>query len=281
MGTLYIVGTPIGNLEDVTMRALRVLREVDLIAAEDTRRTARLLQHYSIATPTTSLHEHNEQGKSPRLVERLRQGESIALVSDAGMPLVSDPGATLVRAAREAGLAVEVIPGPSAVTAVLAGAGLSGPFGFLGFPPTSGRARREWMAMLGQTTTIQHAIFFESPHRVLRTLGDIRRLLGERQICVGRELTKAHQELVEQPISGFLEGAKEPRGEYVLVLPHTPMAQEQAARPTDEAIVAELGDMTEKEGLKPRAAAKALAAKYGLSASDIYQLSVRHEPEER
>ena len=126
------------------MRALRVLREVDLIAAEDTRRTARLLQHYSIATPTTSLHEHNERGKSPHLVRKLQDGLSIAVVSDAGMPLVSDPGALLVRAAREAGVPVQVVPGPSAVTASLAGAGISGPFASWVFPPASGRERTEW-----------------------------------------------------------------------------------------------------------------------------------------
>src|SRR5512134_2464855 len=136
-GTLYVVATPIGNLEDITLRALRVLREADLIAAEDTRRTARLLQHYSISTPTTSLHEHNERQKLPMLLERMARGERIALVSDAGTPAISDPGARLVAAAHDHGLRVEPVPGPSAVTAALSASGFEGnDFWFLGFPPT-------------------------------------------------------------------------------------------------------------------------------------------------
>ena len=148
-GILYVVATPIGNLEDVTLRALRTLREVSLIAAEDTRRTARLLQHYSISTRTTSLHEHNEREKTPQLVERLRAGDSIALVSDAGTPLISDPGQTLVGAARAAGIRVESIPGPSAVMAALSSSGLpTGEFVFLGFPPTRSKDRKKWFESL-------------------------------------------------------------------------------------------------------------------------------------
>src|SRR5262245_33189412 len=145
-GTLYVVATPIGNLEDITLRALRVLREVTLIAAEDTRRTARLLQHYSISTPTTSLHEHNEHRKSRALVERLLAGESVALVTDAGTPVVSDPGASVVAAAHGAGIKVEPIPGPSAAMAALSASGLpADQFLFLGFPPSRSRERRAWL----------------------------------------------------------------------------------------------------------------------------------------
>ena len=279
MGTLYIVGTPIGNLEDVTMRALRVLREVDLIAAEDTRRTARLLQHYSIATPATSLHEHNERGKSPRLIAKLQEGQSLALVSDAGMPLVSDPGAVLVQAARAAGIPVEVIPGPSAVTAVLAEAGHSGPFAFLGFPPVSGKAKREWLDKLGRMTAETAVVFFESPHRLLKTLAWIQTIVGERPIIVGRELTKAHRELVEQPIARFLKEAKPARGEYVIVIPPhgDPDASRQPAAPAPDAagLLREFGEMTNSGALRPKAAAKAIAAKYGLPASDVYRICVR------
>ena len=267
------------------MRALRVLREVDLIAAEDTRRTARLLQHYSIATPATSLHEHNEHGKTPGLIDRLRAGESIAVVSDAGMPLVSDPGAVVVRAARAAGIPVQVVPGPSAVTAVLAGAGISGSFAFMGFPPSSGKSRQAWAHEVGQMTAVGAVVFFESPHRFRKTMSLLLEKWGDRQIFVGRELTKAFEELVEQPISAIIESEKVPRGEYVVVVPRDDDTQKQpvalASRPGPTELAIEFGDMTENRGLRPKAAAKSLAAKYGMSASDVYRLCVRGQDEER
>lgn len=275
MGTLYLVGTPIGNLEDITARALRVLGEVDLIAAEDTRRTARLLQHYSIVTPTTSLHEHNEHAKAPRLVARLREGESIALVSDAGMPLVSDPGAELVRLARESGVPVTVIPGPSAIMTALAGAGVSGPFAFLGFPPTSGKGRAEWMELLGRTTEHMAAVFFEAPHRVRRTLAQAADKLGEQPIVAARELTKAFEEWVVQPISKQLDHFSEPRGEFVIVVPQRDSKVGGQDAPDDASIIGEFGDMTNNDNMKPKAAARAIAAKYGLKPSDVYRLAVR------
>jgi len=275
-GTLYIVGTPIGNLEDVTMRALRVLREVDLIAAEDTRRTARLLQHYSIATPTTSLHEHNEHARAGGLIARLRGGASIALVSDAGMPLVSDPGALLVKAARAAGIPVRVVPGPSAVTAVLAGAGISGGFAFLGFPPRSGKARQAWLDKIGHITIDLPVVFFEAPHRVAQTMAAIANKLGNRPIVAARELTKIHEILVEQPIFAWLrerEGGRQELGEHVIVV--LPVGQEPHERPSDEELADLLGRMIENGEVKPKEAAKQLAARYGLSASEVYDLHIR------
>ncbi len=171
-GTLYVVATPIGNLEDVTLRALRVLREVSVIAAEDTRRTSRLLQHYSISTPTTSLHAHNEDGKTPVLIERLRGGESIALVSDAGTPVVSDPGALLVAAAHAAGLRVEPVPGPSAALAALSASGIAADeFLFVGFPPARAGARREWLGRLAPEP--RPLVLYEAPHRIRATLQDM------------------------------------------------------------------------------------------------------------
>jgi 16S rRNA (cytidine1402-2'-O)-methyltransferase len=271
-GTLYIVGTPIGNLEDVTMRALRVLREVDLIAAEDTRRTARLLQHYSIATPTTSLHAHNEHGKSPALVVKLQGGQSIALVSDAGMPLVSDPGALLVRAARAAGVPVQVVPGPSAVTAVLAAAGVTGPYAFLGFPPPTGTNRRSWFTKIGEITSEMPAVFFEAPHRVKKTLSEMARLLGNRPIMIGRELSKFHEELVEQPILEAVESVST-RGEFVFILTPAPLSTNgTVGRPQDADMADEVGRMIENENLRPKQASKRVAAKYGLTASDVYAI---------
>src|SRR5919108_741811 len=194
-GTLYVVATPIGNLEDVTLRALRVLREVSVIAAEDTRRTARLLQHYSISTPTTSLHEHNERTKTPGLIDRLRNGESVALVSDAGTPVISDPGARLVAAAHAAGVRVEPVPGPSAALAALSASGLSGDaFTFVGFPPARAEARRNWLRELAHET--RPLVLYEAPHRIRDTLEDMFSIWGDRTIALGRELTKVHEEMV-------------------------------------------------------------------------------------
>lgn len=262
------------------MRALRVLREVDLIAAEDTRRTARLLQHYSIATATTSLHEHNEHGKAPHLIARLQAGESMALVSDAGMPLVSDPGSLLVRAARAAGIPIQVVPGPSAVTAALAAAGISGPFAFLGFPPAAGKERKEWVAELGHTASRLPAVFFEAPHRVQKTVRDIAFVLGNRPIIVARELTKIHETLVESPISDLVllhETEDAERGEHVLIIPKLDVPpQDTLPRPSEQDLVAEIGHITETEGLGVKAASKVLAAKYGIGASEIYALHARH-----
>src|SRR5437870_3142575 len=164
-GTLYVVATPIGNLEDITARALRVLREVSVIAAEDTRRTARLLARYAIETPTISLHEHNEQAKTPSLVARLLSGSDLALVSDAGTPTVSDPGERFIKAAINAGVRIEPIPGPSAVLAALVGSGLSTEsFAFLGFPPMKKTARNRWFDQIGRANGT--VVFYEAPHRI-------------------------------------------------------------------------------------------------------------------
>ncbi|HSF99640.1 MAG TPA: 16S rRNA (cytidine(1402)-2'-O)-methyltransferase, partial [Vicinamibacterales bacterium] len=192
-GTLFVVATPIGNLEDLSFRALRTLREVDLVAAEDTRRTAKLLARYEVRKPLVSLREHNEAREAPRLLGRLSEGTSIALVSDAGTPGISDPGARLVRAAREAGLPVVPIPGPSAITTALSVSGVSASeFVFLGFPPSSGPPRVNWLAKLA--TEDRTVVFFESPHRIERTIREI--LEVKQPIYVHRELTKIHEDFV-------------------------------------------------------------------------------------
>src|SRR3954470_2249349 len=202
-GTLYVVATPIGNLEDVTLRALRVLREVALIAAEDTRRTARLLQHYSISTRATSLHEHNERSKTASLIARLTAGDSIALVSDAGTPVISDPGAYLIAQVHLAGVLVVPIPGPSALIAALSASGLAkGEFVFAGFPPTRSTDRKRWFTRLAQEQRV--LVFYEAPHRIRRTLEDMLQAFGDRVVALGRELTKAHEQLVVRPTSEHL-----------------------------------------------------------------------------
>jgi 16S rRNA (cytidine1402-2'-O)-methyltransferase len=270
-GRLLIVATPIGNLEDITLRALRVLREADLIAAEDTRRTSRLLQHYSISTPTTSLHEHNERQKLPMLLERLARGEQIALVSDAGTPAISDPGARLVAAAHDRGVRVEPIPGPSAVTAALSVSGFEGDgFSFLGFPPTRAKDRLEWLDGLSRTPGI--SVFFEAPHRIQRTLGELVVKLGDRPIVVCRELTKAHEQLVKRPNIDELVLAVPRLGEFVVVIgPRRRQAQPSAPLPADEHLWTEFCHMTEKKGLGRRMAIAALAQAYHLPARTIYQ----------
>jgi 16S rRNA (cytidine1402-2'-O)-methyltransferase len=272
-GILYVVATPIGNLEDVTLRALRTLREVSLIAAEDTRRTARLLQHYSISTRTTSLHEHNERTKTPELIDRLRAGDAIALVSDAGTPLISDPGQTLVAAARAAGVRVESIPGPSAVMAALAASGLeSREFVFLGFPPTRSKDRKPWLESLGAQTRL--AVFFEAPHRIRRTLADLGTLLGvDREVAIGRELTKTHEELVVCTIEQHLQHFIEPRGEFTLLVPPAaPVENGDVVRPSADQLRDELGELTNTGGSTRRQALKVLADRYGIAVNELYRL---------
>jgi len=272
-GILYVVATPIGNLEDVTLRALRTLREVSLIAAEDTRRTARLLQHYSISTRTTSLHEHNEGEKTPRLLERLRAGDSIALVSDAGTPLISDPGQTLVGAARAAGIRVESIPGPSAVLAALASSGLEArEFVFLGFPPLRSKDRKQWLSDLSSQTRL--AVFFEAPHRIRRTLTDLASQLGsDREIGIGRELTKTHEEVVVCPIYQHLEYFTEPRGEFTVLVPAGISSDKTGidAPPPDQ-LRRELGDLTNNAWSTRRQALKVLAERHHISGNELYRL---------
>jgi len=215
-GTLFVVATPIGNLEDLSFRALRTLREVDVIAAEDTRRTSKLLAHYEIRKPMVSLHEHNEHREAPRLAARLERGESIALVTDAGTPGISDPGAHLVQLARERRAPVSPIPGPSAVMAALSVSGFPvDRFAFFGFPPRSGSLRREWFASAKAESSV--VVLFEAPHRILQTLTELATLFGERPIHIYRELTKLNEELVIYTNNQADSKVKE-LGEFVVVI---------------------------------------------------------------
>jgi len=216
---LYLVATPIGNLEDITQRALRVLREVQVIAAEDTRRTRRLLEHFGLATPVVSLFEHNERARVPALIERLGRGESVAVVTDAGSPGISDPGYPLVRAAAAAGLRVESVPGASAVIAALQISGLpTDAFVFVGFLPPRGAARRRRLEELAERR--ETVVAFESPHRIEACLADLETVWGDRPVVLARELTKLHEQVLRgsaREVRAAL-GAGERRGEMVLVL---------------------------------------------------------------
>ena len=269
-GILYLVATPIGNLEDITLRALRMLRECALVAAEDTRHTAKLLHHFDIRTPTTSVHEHNEHAKAGALVEKLLLGASIALVSDAGTPSVSDPGYRLVEAALAAGIRVEAIPGPSAVLTALVSSGLpTDAFVFVGFPPARAKARAAWLeALRAEARTV---VFFEAPHRIVDTLNDALRIVGDRVVAVGRELTKLHEELIRGHISDVLGRLTELRGEFTVVMAGQPEVETiiDPSSANEAAIYAEFCRLTES-GMGRRDAVSAVAAKYGLRSRDAY-----------
>ena len=268
-GTLFVVATPIGNLEDITLRALRVLREADLIAAEDTRRTAKLLTHYAIATPSISFHQHNTRTRLPLLMSRLRDGATVALVTDAGTPGVSDPGVELVRAALDGGITVDVAPGPSAsLTAAVASGFPLEPLTIYGFPPARGKERKEWFDAVAATP---HTVtFFEAPHRILKTLSELGALLGERPIMLGRELTKAHQEFLSGRARDFIGHLTEPRGEYTVVLGPKASVQNGPVLASDQDIAREFGEITENSGSGRRAAVTALARRYGRPSREIY-----------
>ena len=271
-GTLFVVATPIGNLEDITVRALRVLREVAVIAAEDTRRTAHLLARHGIATPTTSLHEHNEAAKSGALVGRLLRGDDMALVSDAGTPTVSDPGGRLIRAAIDAGVRVEPVPGPSAVLAALAASGLpTESFLFMGFPPMKPRDRKLWFGRI--TDSRGTIVFFEAPHRIQATLRELFRAVGNCDVAVGRELTKIHEELVRGPIETVIERITSGRGEFTVVANIGLTTKTRADEPhSTSAIVAEFGEMTSSAGITRRKAINVVARRHGIAPNEVYAI---------
>ena len=218
-GVLYVVATPIGNLDDITLRAIKVLKQVQLVAAEDTRRTGILLRHFNIETAILSVHEHNERARVERITGRLAKGESVALVTDAGTPGISDPGAALVAAIREAGFTVEPIPGASAVAAAISASGVSSHgFTFLGFPPIRSKDRKLWFSELTEAAKRRLVVFFEAPHKLKRTLEELSNLVN-RPIIVGRELTKLHEEFVTGTPAQLLQRFESPQGEFTFMIP--------------------------------------------------------------
>jgi 16S rRNA (cytidine1402-2'-O)-methyltransferase len=277
-GTLFLVATPIGNLEDMTFRAVRVLREVAIIAAEDTRRTATLLAYYQIATPTTSLHDHNERIRVPAVLKRLMSGEHVAVVTDAGMPLIADPGYLMAKAAIDAGIRVEVIPGASALTTALAGSGLPADVvSFVGFAPARAGERQRFFKKLGDAPGT--LVFFEVPHRLLESLRALRDCLGDRQIAVGHELTKLHESWHRGHVSELLGSKALPeKGEFTIVVGAESRADQRAAAhqsPTVETISAEFGELTKIGGLDRREALAELSQRHRLPKRAIYALVER------
>jgi 16S rRNA (cytidine1402-2'-O)-methyltransferase len=268
---LYLVSTPIGNLEDITLRALRVLKEVDLIACEDTRRTRRLLDHFGISKPVISYHEHNELKRAAELAERLSGGESIALVTDAGTPGISDPAYRIVVAAVERGVTVTPIPGATAIIAGLIASGLpTDSFLFAGFLPHKKQARRARLDELkSERATL---VFYETPHRIRESLLDVREILGDRRAAVARELTKLHEQFVRGAVSEIIAHfeANEPRGEMTLVIAGS---REDNLRAVVSISISEEVERLERDhGLSRSDAIKQAARSRGLSKREAYQL---------
>tara|TARA_B100000809_G_scaffold240567_1_gene262994 strand:- start:1800 stop:2672 length:873 start_codon:yes stop_codon:yes gene_type:complete len=271
-GTLYLVSTPIGNLEDITYRAVRILKTVNLIAAEDTRHTTKLCNHYGISTRRVSLHEHNESKRIPSLLQKLARGAAIAVVSDAGTPLVSDPGGKLTAEVLAAGYTVEAIPGPSAVLAALTSSGFCTEkgFSFVGFPPYRSKDRKEFF--LDFIEESRPVVMFESPHRIIGCMTDLATVFESRRVAICRELTKIHESLVIRPINEILKLVSETRlkGEITLVIEGQSERTVQKATPDWTNLLKEFGQLT-LSGLPRRGAIRALATRYRCSSREIYR----------
>lgn len=269
-GVLVLVGTPIGNLDDLAPRAIEALGGADLIACEDTRRTGRLLQHVGVRAPLAVVNDHNEQAQIPMILERLASGERVALVTDAGMPGISDPGERLVRAVVDAGHGIEVVPGPSAfVTAAVVSGFPMGRFVFEGFLPRKGRARTARLEELGEER--RTIVLYEAPHRLARTLDDLVAVLGaDRRVMLARELTKLHEQLWRGSLGDAVAYVAdvEPRGEYVIVIAPPPPDRE----PNDAELSAALVDEIDA-GRSTRDAVAAVAARFGVSKRRVYDLA--------
>jgi 16S rRNA (cytidine1402-2'-O)-methyltransferase len=268
-GKLFVVATPIGNLEDISYRALRVLREADLIACEDTRHTRKLLEHYAIEKPTISYHDYNEQERAQELVAKLHEGLAIAQVSDAGMPGISDPGYRLVRLAIEQGIPVVPVPGPSALVTALAASGLpTDAFEFRGFLPAKSGPRRTTLESLRD---VQHTtIFYEAPHRIVETIEELVDLLGpERPVVIAREITKVHEEFIRGPAAEVLKNlsGREMRGEITLLI-----GKSESIHATEKKdLQMRLQEIMESQKLDEKGAMKVLAKELGLSKSELYR----------
>ena len=271
-GKLYLVGTPIGNLGDFSPRAMQTLRDADFIAAEDTRVTMKLLNHFDIRKPLVSYFEHNKYASGAKILERILAGESCALVTDAGMPAISDPGEELVRLCAEGGVEVQVVPGPAALVSAVALSALpSGRFCFEGFLSTSNKSRREHLEGLrGEKRTM---IFYEAPHKLMRTLEDMKNAFGaDRRIALCRELTKIHEQTIRTTLGEAVEyfTAAPPKGEFVLVIDGAP--EQELELTLDDALA--LVERYRAEGLSRRAACKKAAAETGLSSKALYDASL-------
>ncbi|MBT9447940.1 MAG: 16S rRNA (cytidine(1402)-2'-O)-methyltransferase [Desulfobacterales bacterium] len=272
-GRLFVVATPIGNLEDITLRALRILREVDLIAAEDTRHTRKLLSHYAISTRLVSYHDHNKESRAPELIEKLKGNWDIALVTDAGTPAISDPGYFLIGKAKEGGIRVVSVPGACAAVAALSISGLpSDRFLFVGFLARKKKKRTE--VLQGLKSKGMTLIFYESPHRLLRTLADLVSVVGDRSAVVARELTKYHEEVIRGSLSEILATLSDRdriRGECTLLVE----GRKEKEFKSDELVVDELERLAKEGSVSVKDAVRTVAGKYGISRGRVYREALR------
>ena len=274
LGTLYIVATPIGNIEDISARAIRVLKEVDLICAEDTRHSQRLMQHYQIGTPMMSLHEHNEMGRIEQVSALVKQAKNIALISDAGTPLISDPGFKLVREIRKQGFRISPIPGPSAIITALSVAGLAtDSFSFWGFLPAKSSGRKQVFTDLSQHK--ETLVFYESSHRILDCLKDLKEIMGDRELVIARELTKTFETVLSGTASSLIEKVAgdldQQKGEFVLMVSGAEDKVVEIDLATEKLMLALL------EELPPNKAAKIAAQVSGVKKKALYQWALDHK----
>lgn len=271
-GTLYIVSTPIGNLEDITLRALRILKSVDVIAAEDTRHSLKLLNYYNISKPMISYWKEKEKVKSEILIEKLKRGESIALISDAGTPGISDPGTVIIKKAIAEGFQPIAIPGPSALIAALSISGLSAnEFVFIGFLPSKSKQRQNSLKNLSlEQRTL---IFYEAPHRIIDTLNDIKNIFGDREGFVAKEITKLHEHIYRGKISQIVKELEKSKisGEYVIIIE----GKQNVEKIVSEGILSEIKFLM-KRGFSRKEAVKKVAEEYGLSKKELYDKSLHH-----
>ncbi len=274
-GKLYICGTPIGNLGDITIRALDILKTVDLIAAEDTRHSKKLLNHYHISTKLTSYHEHNEREKSGKLLEEIKRGKNVALISDAGMPCISDPGYRLINSLRKEGVKIVPVPGPTAMTSALVISGLpTDSFSFEGFLPRKNSERDKYLDSLKNHTNTM--IFYESPHRLTKTLKNILDIFGDRKLVACRELTKKFEETIGDKVSEVLDYFQKnsPRGEFVLVVDGSNQDTDET-QPWEKMSILEHLEFLMEEGSNKKTAIKEVAKARSLPKSEVYQIAIK------
>ena len=273
-GTLYLVATPIGNLEDITFRAIRILKEVDLIAAEDTRQTLKLLNHYEINKPLISYHRHNEEVKQEVLIQKLKEGKNIALVSDAGTPVISDPGEVIVKEALKEDIKVIPIPGACALINALIASGLdTKEFSFYGFLSLNKKLRKEKLQEIKKEN--KTIILYEAPHKLTATLKDLSEILEDREIVVARELTKIHEEFLRGTASEILENYKEPKGEHIILIEGSKIKEEtEEQKNIKEMTIEEHYKYYEKQGFTKNEIIKKIAKDKGVSKNEIYKLFI-------
>lgn len=273
-GTLYVVATPIGNLDDITLRAIKILKEVDIIAAEDTRHTLKLLNHLEISKPLISYYKQTEKVKTDILIEKLKRGLNVALVSDAGTPVISDPGEEVVKVAIKNDIKVVPIPGPCALITALIASGMNAKeFSFIGFLPVNKREKEEKLKEVAEDT--KTLIFYEAPHKLKSTLIEMHSVLGDRNICLARELTKIHEEFTINKITNLLEFLQEPKGEYVLIVEGNNLSKkEKETIKLNEMTIKEHYEYYEKMGYEKKEIIKKIAKDRNVNKNEIYKLFI-------